>query len=144
MGQPPPQAAAAPPPPIDEEALPDIPVHPESLQCVGEERILRQHAAIAQPRLLAKKAIEYPPDHRPWDGKPGVLIVQAVVAQDGRIARVKVLRGPQDEILNQALAEAMKEWRFVPARVQGEPVAVYYVLTIPVNEGAGNISSRAS
>jgi TonB family protein len=132
----PPQAAAVPPPRIDEDAIPVIPVHLESLQGVDEARIIRQYAEIARPRLIARKEIEYPPDYRPWGGKPGVLIVEMVIAPDGRIARFKLLRGPQDEILYQALAAAMKEWRFVPAKVQGAPVAVYYVLPIPVNEKA--------
>jgi TonB family protein len=100
---------------------------------VDEAHIIRQHAEMAPPRLISRKEIEYPPDYRPWGGKPGVLIVEMVIAPDGRIARFKVLRGPQDERLNPALAAAMKEWRFVPAKVYGEPVAVYYVLTIPVN-----------
>jgi TonB family protein len=130
-----PPQAAVPPPRIDPATLPDIPVHPESLRGVDEARIYHQlGGGGAPPRLIARKDIEYPPDHRPWGGQPGVLIVEAVIPRDGRIARIKVLKGPQDEILNRALVAALKEWRFVPAKLHGEAVPVYYVLAIPVNE----------
>lgn len=122
-----------PPPRIDLATLPEIPVYPESLQGVDESRIYHQLCGGAPPRLIARKDVEYPPDHRPWGGRPGVLIVEAVIPPDGRIARVKVLKGSQDEILNQALVTALKEWRFVPAKLHGEAVPVYYTLTIPVN-----------
>jgi TonB family protein len=124
---------AGPPPQIDPATLPVIPVHPESLQGVDESRIYHQLGPGAPPRLIARKDIEYPPDHRPWGGRPGVLIVEVVIPPDGRIARVKVLKGPQDEILNQALVTALKEWRFVPAKLHGEAVSVYSALAIPVN-----------
>jgi len=104
------------------------------LQPVDEGTIIHQHALISRPRLIARKKVEYPPDHRPWNGQPGGLVVESVIAPDGRIARIKVLRGPQDNALNQALADALREWRFVPAKLYGKPAAVYYVLTIRVNE----------
>ena len=124
---------AHPPPQIDVAKLPVIEVHPDSLQGIDEASIYHQLCGGDLPRLITRKKVEYPPDHRPWDGQPGVLIVESVIAPDGRIAQVKVLRGPQDEILDRALAEAFKEWRFVPAKLQGKPVPVYYTLTIPVN-----------
>lgn len=135
--QQPPQTAAAPLPQVESATIPFIPVHPESLQGVDRSRIYHQLGGGAPPRLIARKEVEYPPDYRPWNGQPGVLIVETVITPDGRIAEMKVLRGPQDEVLNRALAEALREWRFVPAKLRGEPVAVYSTLPIPVNVAGG-------
>ena len=88
-----PPRPAGPPPRIDPATLPSIPVHPESPQGVDESRIYHQLGPGAPPRLIARKDIEYPPDHRPWGRQPGVLIVEAVIPPDGRIARIKVLKG---------------------------------------------------
>jgi TonB family protein len=135
-------AAASPPPQIDPETIPSIPVHPESLQGIDRSRIYRQLGGGAPPRLISRKEVEYPPDHRPWNGQPGVLIVESVIAPDGRVAQMKVLRGPQDEIQLRALAEILKEWRFVPAKLKGEPVPVYYTFPIPVNTRRGGSGDR--
>ena len=120
-------------PPPRQARGPVIPVHPESLQGVDEARIYHQLCGGSLPVRTASKEAEYPPDHRPWGGKPGVLIIETVIAPDGRIARVQMLRGPHDEILDRALADALKEWRFEPAKMNGKPVAVYYTLTMSVN-----------
>lgn len=120
-------------PPPRQEPGPVVQVHPESLGGWDEDRIYRQLGPGTRPERTVVKEVEYPPDHRPWGGKPGVLIIESVIAPDGRIARFQVLKGPHDEILDRALADALKEWRFTPAKLHGEPVAVYYTLTIEVN-----------
>jgi TonB family protein len=120
-------------PPPRQAPGPVVPVHPESLSGWEEDRIYRQLGGGSRPERTVVKEVEYPPDHRPWGGKPGVLIIESVIAPDGRIARFQVLRGPRDEILDRALADALKEWRFVPAKLYGTPVAVYYTMTINVN-----------
>jgi TonB family protein len=109
---------------------------------MDRSRIYRQLGGGAPPRIIARKEIEYPPEHRPWDGQPGVLVVESVVTPDGRIAEMKLLRGPQDEIQLPALAAALKKWRFVPAQLKGEPVPVYYTFTIPVNTLRGGSGNR--
>lgn len=59
----------------------------------------------------------------------GEVIVSTVIAKDGTIAEVKVLRGLPHG-LSEAAVAAIEQWRFEPARLDGEPVAVYYHLTI--------------
>ena len=59
----------------------------------------------------------------------GVVIVQAIIDKQGNVTNVKVLKGlPMG--LDQAAANAVKEWRFKPATLGGKPVAVYYNLTV--------------
>ena len=60
----------------------------------------------------------------------GVVIVQAVIDESGRVTGMKVLK----ELplgLTEAATDAIARWRFEPARdAAGEPVSVFYNLTI--------------
>ena len=57
------------------------------------------------------------------------VIVTMIVGSDG-IPRRPTLRGQLDPMLGLAALDATREWRFRPARLEGEPVAVYYNLTV--------------
>lgn len=59
----------------------------------------------------------------------GVVIVEAIIDQTGAVANVRILK-PLPMGLDQAAVEAVKQWRFTPATRKGEPVAVYYNLTM--------------
>ena len=58
------------------------------------------------------------------------VVVEAVLSPQGRVARARVLMAAKTPGLNQPLVEALSKWRFEPARLEGEPVAVYYTLTV--------------
>jgi len=59
----------------------------------------------------------------------GVVIVQAIIDKQGNVTNVKVLKGlPMG--LEEAAVEAMKQWKFKPATLNGRPVTVYYNLTV--------------
>jgi TonB family protein len=59
----------------------------------------------------------------------GVVIVQAIIDREGNVTNVKVLKGlPMG--LEEAAVEAMKQWKFKPATLNGKPVTVYYNLTV--------------
>lgn len=53
-------------------------------------------------------------------GIEGTVVLQALVGVDGSVKEVKVLRGIDE--LNQAAIDAVKEWKFQPARSKGQPV----------------------
>jgi TonB family protein len=59
----------------------------------------------------------------------GVVIVQAIIDKQGNVTNVKVLKGlPMG--LEEAAVDAMKQWKFKPATLNGRPVTVYYNLTV--------------
>lgn len=61
----------------------------------------------------------------------GVVIVQAIINEQGNVTNVKVLKSlPMG--LDQAAVDAVKKWRFQPATLKsnGKPVAVFYNLTV--------------
>lgn len=59
----------------------------------------------------------------------GIVIVEAIINEQGDIENVRVLKG-QPMGLDQAAVEAVKTWKFKPAMKDGKPVKVYYVLTV--------------
>jgi TonB family protein len=59
----------------------------------------------------------------------GVVIVQAIIDKEGKVTNIKVLKGlPMG--LEEAAVDAMKQWKFKPATLNGRPVTVYYNLTV--------------
>jgi TonB family protein len=59
----------------------------------------------------------------------GVVIVQAIIDKAGNVTNIKVLKGlPMG--LEESAVEAMKQWKFKPATLNGKPVTVYYNLTV--------------
>lgn len=59
----------------------------------------------------------------------GVVIVQAIIDEQGSVTNVQVLKGlPMG--LSESAVEAVKQWKFKPATLNDRPVAVYFNLTV--------------
>jgi TonB family protein len=59
----------------------------------------------------------------------GTVIVEAVIDEQGNVTETRVLKGlPMG--LAQAAVDAVQTWKFKPATREGQPVPVYYVLTV--------------
>jgi len=66
----------------------------------------------------------------------GVVIVEAVIDENGDVTETKVLKGlPMG--LDQAAVEALETWKFRPATMDGRPVPVYYIVTLNFQLDAG-------
>jgi protein TonB len=59
----------------------------------------------------------------------GVVVIQAVIDREGRVSRAKLLKGLPLGLGESALA-TVKTWLFEPATKNGEPVPVYYNVTV--------------
>jgi TonB family protein len=82
------------------------------------------------PRILAREPLpEYTPEAREARIQ-GVVILRLHIDTSGAVTRVTVLKGlPLG--LDAAAAEAVRQWRFDPARDrEGQPLAVEYTVTI--------------
>ena len=69
----------------------------------------------------------YPPQAR-TQGIGGDVILDATIAQDGSVPKVKVISGPPS--LADAATRAVRQWRFSPAVLNGKPVEVEQRITI--------------
>ncbi|MDX2000684.1 MAG: energy transducer TonB [Thermoanaerobaculia bacterium] len=59
----------------------------------------------------------------------GTVVLELVIDEQGRLRSPKV-RKSLDSGLDFAALESIRQWRFQPATLKGEPIAVYYVVTI--------------
>ena len=60
----------------------------------------------------------------------GILIVEVVIDKQGRVTTPRVRKPLPAPTLSYAALEAIKQWRFGPGRVGGEPVEVLFNLTV--------------
>jgi len=61
----------------------------------------------------------------------GRVSVSAIVCKDGSVQAVQVVHSPSKEA-GTAAADALRKWKFNPAKKDGQPVAVAYSLTFDV------------
>jgi len=59
----------------------------------------------------------------------GTVIVQAVIDESGRVLDVQVLKR-LGMGLDRSAADAVAQWRFTPATLNGRPLKVIYTLTV--------------
>jgi len=81
-----------------------------------------------EPQLLERVTPQYPISAR-RSGIEGSVIIRAIVRRDGSVDSGQILKDLPFG-LGQAALEAVERWRFRPATVDGQPVDVYYTVTV--------------
>jgi TonB family protein len=66
----------------------------------------------------------------------GTVILQVVVDEDGCVRDSKIVQGV-NQYQDSGALEAVRQWVFLPATLEGKPVSVSYVLTINTQIGRG-------
>ncbi len=95
---------------------------------------IRVPARIAEANLVYDVAPKYPPEA----GRArieGTVVLFAVIGKDGTVEDVRVDKGLP--VLAQAAIEAVKQWRYRPYLLNGEPVEVDSQITINFNLSKG-------
>ncbi len=85
-------------------------------------------ARISEPVALDKVPPKYPPSAREA-GVSGSVVADLVIDEVGTVRDVVILESPSDD-LSAAAIDAIEQWRFAPAIMDGEPVAVRYIVTV--------------
>lgn len=105
-----------PPPRVVTPSPPPAPVRPG-----GNVRAPQKvhHVAPAYPAIAQSARVS------------GVVILEALIAEDGSVRDVKVLRSVP--LLDAAATEAVRQWRFTPTLLNGVPVQVIMSVTVNFN-----------
>jgi periplasmic protein TonB len=82
---------------------------------------------IQPPKKVVDVAPIYPPIALAAR-KPGLVILQAVIEEDGSVREVKVLRS--DPLFDQSAMDAVKRWRFTRPTLNGQPIPVVMTVTV--------------
>jgi TonB family protein len=93
-------------------------------ESVGSPGAPRPKKIDVQDKVLQERAIKkaepvYPPDARAA-GVSGVVMVYALVSEEGRVIEVTAFDGPEQ--LREAAIEAARQWTFKPTTHKGQPV----------------------
>ena len=91
---------------------------------------MRIASRVAEANLIHDVAPQYPPEA----GRArieGTVVLMAVIGTDGSVKDVRVENGLP--ILAQAAIDAVKQWRYKPYMIDGEPVEVDSRITINFN-----------
>lgn len=98
------------------------------VEVAGPARPLELGGDIEPPAKVLTPIPDYP-DAAWAAGVTGDVLVRATIDERGAVADVEVVKGLPYGI-TEAAVEAIRRWRFRPATLHGEPVAVYHNLSI--------------
>jgi TonB family protein len=122
------QQRTPPPPPPPPPAVSAEPIPAAFQILVDQLHPVRVGANLKAPFKIQDVRPVYPPDARAA-GVQGVVIVDALIDPDGNIADARILRSIP--MLDEAAIAAVKQWRYVPTLLNGEPTAI--LLTVAIN-----------
>jgi protein TonB len=100
---------------------------PKEIKQAEERRAVRVSEPIQQAQLIARLQPRYPPLAL-QTRKEGTVVLHAVISRDGRITALEVVSG--HPLLVQAALDAVRQWRYRPTYLGGEPVEVETTITV--------------
>jgi TonB family protein len=118
--------------------------HPVKPPAAGEETLKlsqtekepqqdSQKGEVQRPRLVSRPSPQYTPAARKAK-VGGIVILETIIEKDGSVSHGRILQD-QPQGLGLSALETICDWRFKPATKNGEPVRVYYVLTVNFQAG---------
>ena len=93
----------------------------------GESRAVRAIGNIRPPQLIKKVNPIYPEEAKK-KGLEGVVILEAETDPFGNIFRTQILRSVPE--FDQAAIEAVRQWKYAPAIINGKPRGVIFTVTV--------------
>jgi protein TonB len=94
----------------------------------------RAVAGVVAPQPTERAAPSYPEPAR-LAGVQGTVVLRARVTVEGAVGEVVIDRSAGNADLDAAAVEALRRWRFEPARRAGRPVEVWIVIPIHFSLG---------
>jgi periplasmic protein TonB len=82
---------------------------------------------VKQARLLSSSPPQYPTIAKAQHVE-GAVRIDALVDENGRVSSAKVVGGPT--MLHQAAIEAVRQWKYQPATLDGKPVPMHLTVTL--------------
>jgi protein TonB len=95
---------------------------------------VRVSQGVLQGNILHQVQPQYPPIARAAR-VAGAVVIKATIGKDGTMKDLQVVSG--HPMLVQAALEAVKQWRYKPWVLNGEPVEVDTVITVNFNLSGG-------
>jgi TonB family protein len=82
-----------------------------------------------KPPKLIKKVDPFYPEEARKQGIQGVVILEVMTDQEGKVVRVKILKS-ESSILNKPAVDAVRQWKYEPLILKGKPTPVIFTITV--------------
>jgi protein TonB len=109
------------------QGAPLPPSPPPTASGASTTTAIRLHSGIRAPQKIFNLDPAYPPMARSAHVE-GVVILEVTVDISGAVTGLRVLRPVP--LLDQAAIEAVRQWKFTPALLNGDPVPVFMTITV--------------
>lgn len=94
---------------------------------------IKQGGAVTAASIITQTKPVYPPLARQARIQ-GVVVLHAIIDKDGKVAQLEVVSG--HPLLVQAALDAVKQWRYKPTLLNGDPVEVDTTIQVTFTMGA--------
>ena len=102
-------------------------VEPTKTMVQKGESLLKMSAVDEKPKLINEIKPVYPEIAR-QSMVQGTVVIQALIDEEGQVYIEKVIQSVP--MLDQAAIDAVRQWKYSPAKLNGEPVKVHADITI--------------
>lgn len=89
--------------------------------------LIQSDKSIIKAKLIKKVEPSYPVEASK-KGLMDTVVVQGKTDKEGNVVKVEVLKGDYD-LLNKAAVEAIKQWKYEPMQIDGNPVAIAFTVS---------------
>jgi len=89
-----------------------------------QDVVMTQDSVDVKPVALNRVAAEYPKRARAR-GITGYVVFNLLISDSGNIERLQILESSPSGVFEEVATEAIRQWRFEPARYQGNAVKVW-------------------
>jgi TonB family protein len=107
-----------------------------------QQEPIRVGGNIQAPKLISKVDPVYPELARRARAE-GVVLLEVLIDEQGYVARVRVIRGGHP-LLQPAAIEAVKQWRYAPTFLNGQPVPILVNVEVPFVLDSGFVTPSES
>lgn len=87
-------------------------------------------SALMEPRTQTSRPVELPGSMADVKTDSVSLVVETIVGMNGEPREPRVVSAPEVPALIYAALEGLKDWRFLPATLDGKPVAMAHQVTV--------------
>jgi TonB family protein len=91
------------------------------------KQVVTSGGKLVSPRLIHSVPVVYPAIANSTHVE-GDVEIQAVINKNGKVISAKAISGPA--LLQRAAVDAVRQWRYSPATLDGQPITMQYIVTV--------------
>ncbi len=94
------------------------------LEDIAEDAVMSEDTVDSKPKVVSRPPLEYPADALK-KGIKGYVTINMLIAKDGSVELAKILESQPVGVFDNAALNAVRAWRFSPAKYKGKPVKLW-------------------